>query len=61
MDSNCKTMPPIWQDLANEFNKPQNQEIVIAQVDCQVERDLCYGMHIIFSSETIQFSQSIST
>ena len=54
-------MPPIWQDLANEFNKPQNQEIVIAQVDCQVERDLCYGMHIIFSSETIQFSQSIST
>ena len=45
-------MPAIWQDLANEFNKPQDQEVAIAKVNCEVERDLCYGkqLDLVFHS-----------
>ena len=53
--SNSEAMPQIWQDLANEFNKPPNQEVVIAQVDCDAQRDLCYGMHYQFFAKVTSY------
>ena len=44
MPSNCEAMPQIWQDLANDFNKPPSHEVVVAQVNCYAQRELCYGM-----------------
>ena len=36
-------MHPLWVDLANEFNKGDDQEVVVAQVNCAVEIDICSG------------------
>ena len=38
-------MAPTWQDLAEKFNQAEDQAIVIAKVDCSVERLLCPGIH----------------
>ena len=44
-------MHPIWQEMAKEFNREQNQEVVIAEVDCDKERELCYGKSDTFIHE----------
>ena len=44
-------MHPIWQEMAKEFNKVGNQEVVIAEVNCEKERDLCYGKVFVLFSE----------
>ena len=38
-------MQPLWEDLANEFNKRDDQEVVIAKVNCAVETDICSGIY----------------
>ena len=37
-------MHPLWEDLANEFNKGGEKEVVIAKVNCAVEVDICSGI-----------------
>ena len=33
-----------WQELAEKFNEVEDQELVIAKVDCSIEKALCAGM-----------------
>ena len=37
-------MPLIWKDLAKEFNKDEDQEVAIAEVNCVHEIELCSGI-----------------
>ena len=39
----CKNLAPTWQKLAEKFNNAEEQEIVVAKVDCTVETALCSG------------------
>ena len=40
----CQTMAQTWQELAEKFHKTEDQAIVVATVDCAVEKSLCSGM-----------------
>merc|ERR1739845_57501 len=37
----CKRVAPKWQKLAEKYNDADDQEVVIAKVDCTIERALC--------------------
>ncbi|XP_076082915.1 thioredoxin domain-containing protein 5-like [Mytilus galloprovincialis] len=37
----CKRLAPTWNELAKVFNDKEEQEVVIAKVDCTVETALC--------------------
>ena len=39
----CKKLAPTWQELAEKYNKAEEQEVVVAKVDCTVETALCSG------------------
>ena len=40
----CKKLAPTWQELAEKYNKAEEQEVVVAKVDCTVETALCSGI-----------------
>ena len=45
----CKKLAPTWQELAEKYNKADDQEVVVAKVDCTIETALCSGtiyMHL---------------
>jgi len=42
----CKRLAPTWQELAEKYNKAEDQEIVVAKVDCTVETALCSGQDV---------------
>lgn len=37
----CKRLAPIWDELAEKYNKPGEQKLVIAKIDCTTETALC--------------------
>ena len=39
----CKKLAPTWQELAEKYNKADDQEVVVAKVDCTIETALCSG------------------
>ena len=42
----CKKLAPTWQELAEKYNKADDQEVVVAKVDCTIETALCSGNYI---------------
>ncbi|XP_067118624.1 thioredoxin domain-containing protein 5 [Centruroides vittatus] len=37
----CKRLAPIWDELAEKYNRPGEEKLVIAKVDCTMETALC--------------------
>merc|ERR1711981_730579 len=42
----CKKLAPTWQELAEKFNKAEDQEVVVAKVDCTLETALCSAQDV---------------
>jgi len=53
----CKKLAPTWQELAEKFNKAEDQEVVVAKVDCTVETALCSGQDVT-GYPTLKFFKS---
>lgn len=53
----CKKLAPTWQDLAVKYNKADEQEVVIAKVDCTVETALCSAQDVT-GYPTLKFFKS---
>ena len=50
----CQVLSAIWQDLAEEFNKKDDQEVSIAKFNCEIESAFCSGiqLNILLESKT---------
>lgn len=51
----CKKMKPDWDALATEFNT-ENSNVIIADVDCTTEKDLCQK-HGVRGYPTVKYMQ----
>jgi len=56
----CKKLAPTWQELAEKYNKAEEQEVVIAKVDCTVETALCSAQDVT-GYPTLKFFKSLET
>jgi len=56
----CKKLVPTWQELAEKFNKAEDQEIVVAKVDCTIETALCSGQDVT-GYPTLKFFKSVDS
>jgi len=53
----CKKLAPTWQELAEKYNKADDQEVVVAKVDCTIETALCSAQDVT-GYPTLKFFKS---
>jgi len=53
----CKNLAPSWQELAEKYNKADEQKVVVAKVDCTIETDLCSSQNVT-EYPTLKFFKS---
>ena len=37
----CKSLAPVWEELSGRFQESENNDVILAKVDCTKEKEVC--------------------